>query len=160
LTQAGEMVWAGAGPLPGGDGRIVLLPADEAAALAPDPVPPGPGTVEHAVLEALREGGALFFRDLADRVTRAGGTGAPADADLVAALWSLVWSGVVTNDTLAPVRALLGTGGAVRPRRPRPGRARRAVLPTRSGPPTAAGRWWVLPDREPDPTRRVLAAVR
>ncbi|CAL9414796.1 ATP-dependent RNA helicase RhlE [Nocardiopsis dassonvillei] len=160
LTQAGEVVWAGAGPLPGGDGRIVLLPADEAEALAPDPVPPEPGTVEHTVLEALREGGALFFRDLADRVTRAGGPGAPPDADLVAALWSLAWSGVVTNDTLAPVRALLGTGGAVRPRPARPGRARRAVLPTRSGPPTAAGRWWALPEREPDPTRRAVASLQ
>ncbi|SHI81873.1 ATP-dependent helicase Lhr and Lhr-like helicase [Nocardiopsis flavescens] len=160
LTQAGEVVWAGAGPLPGGDGRVVLLPADEARELAPDPVPPAPGTVEHAVLEALRGGGALFFRDIADRVTRDGGAGAPADADLVAALWALVWDGVVANDTLAPVRALLGTGGAARPRPPRPGRARRAVLPTRSGPPTAAGRWWVLPEREPDPTRRVLASVQ
>ncbi|WP_306369900.1 DEAD/DEAH box helicase [Nocardiopsis sp. CC223A] len=145
LTQAGEVVWAGAGPLPGGDGRIVLLPADEVAALAPDPVLPSEGSVEHAVLSALREGGALFFRDLADRVTRAGGIGAPADADLVAALWNLVWDGVVANDTLAPVRALLGTGGPVRaPRPPRAGRARRAVLP----------------GREADPTRRVLASVQ
>ncbi|MFL1381357.1 DEAD/DEAH box helicase [Nocardiopsis protaetiae] len=161
LTQAGEVVWAGAGPLPGGDGRIVLLPADEVETLAPDPVPPAEDSVEHAVLSALREGGALFFRDLADRVTRDGGIGAPADTDLVAALWTLAWNGVVANDTLAPVRALLGTGGPVRaPRPPRAGRARRAVLPTRSGPPTAAGRWSVLPDREPDPTRRVLASVR
>ncbi|MEU0489464.1 DEAD/DEAH box helicase [Nocardiopsis sp. NPDC006139] len=161
LTQAGEVVWAGAGPLPGGDGRIVLLPADEAAELAPAPVLPEPGSPEHAVLSALREGGALFFRDLADRVTRDGGIGAPSDADLVAALWSLVWNGVVANDTLAPVRALLGAGDPVRPpRRPRPGRAPRAVLPTRSGPPTAAGRWSVLPEREADPTRRVLASVQ
>ncbi|MDT0327459.1 DEAD/DEAH box helicase [Nocardiopsis lambiniae] len=157
LTQAGEVVWVGAGSLPGGDGRITVVPADEVALLAPEPVPPEEGTVGHAVLGALREGGALFFRDLADRVTLDAGIGAPSDADLVAALWSLVWDGVITNDTLAPVRALLGTG--VRSRPARAGRPRRAVLPTRSGPPTAAGRWWVLPEREADPTRRTLAAV-
>ena len=30
-------------------------------------------------------------------------------------------------------------------------------MPTRTGPPTAAGRWSLLPDREPDPTRRAHA---
>ncbi|MDE3720034.1 DEAD/DEAH box helicase [Nocardiopsis sp. N85] len=159
LTQAGEVVWVGAGALPGGDGRITVVPADEVALLAPESAPPAEGTIGHAVLGALREGGALFFRDLADRVTLDAGIGAPSDADLVAALWSLVWDGVITNDTLAPVRALLGTGVPSRPRPARSGRPRRAGLPTRSGPPTAAGRWWVLPERKADPTRRTLAAV-
>ena len=34
LTAAGEVVWAGAGALPGGDGWIVLAPADGRAAAA------------------------------------------------------------------------------------------------------------------------------
>src|SRR5690606_39965014 len=28
------------------------------------------------------------------------------------------------------------------------------VLPSRTGPPTAAGRWWLLPERESTPTLR------
>jgi len=32
-------------------------------------------------------------------------------------------------------------------------------MPSRSGPPSAAGRWWRLPDREPQPTRRLHATA-
>ena len=32
-------------------------------------------------------------------------------------------------------------------------------MPTRTGPPTVAGRWSLLPDRDPDPTRRAQAAA-
>ncbi|MFD6953357.1 DEAD/DEAH box helicase [Nocardiopsis sp. TSRI0078] len=162
LTQAGEVVWAGAGALPGQDGWVCLLPADEAPLLLPEPVPPEEGTLPHAVLEVLREGGALFFRDVADRAARTAGGSAVTDGDLVEALWELVWSGCVTNDTLAPLRAVLGTGPAPRrspSRRSSRAVGRRPVMPTRSGPPTAAGRWWVLPEREGDPTRLALARL-
>ncbi|WP_116244181.1 ATP-dependent helicase [Nocardiopsis sp. FIRDI 009] len=155
LTQAGEVVWAGAGALPGGEGWITLVPADEAALLLPDPVAPEPDTLADTVLGVLREGGALFFRDLGDRVAHALGGAVVADADVVAALWELVWSGLVTNDGLAPLRALLGSGSAPRSRTGR--RPGRPVMPSRSGPPTAAGRWSVLPERETDPTRVALA---
>lgn len=80
-----------------------------------------------------------------------------SDADLVAALWELVWAGCVTNDSLAPLRAVSGSGSA--PRRSRSRSLRRPVLPTRAGPPTASGRWWALPEPDPDPTRRTLARV-
>lgn len=159
LTQAGEVVWAGVGTLPGEDGWLTLVPAEEAAVLLPDPSPPDEGTLPHTVLGVLREGGALFFRDVADRTARSVGAAAVADRDLVEALWTLVWDGLVTNDTLAPLRARLGAGPAPRRSPSRPGRVRAPAMPTRSGPPTAAGRWWVLPDREPDPTRRALARV-
>jgi ATP-dependent helicase Lhr and Lhr-like helicase len=43
------------------------------------------------------DGGALSFRQLA--------APAPNDVEIVAALWDLVWAGLVTNDTLAPLRA-------------------------------------------------------
>src|SRR6185312_1561886 len=36
LTSAGEIVWAGAGALPGGDGWLVLAPADGAPLLLPE----------------------------------------------------------------------------------------------------------------------------
>ena len=56
------------------------------------------------MLAALGEDQALFFRALADRL---GAT----DTDVTAAVWELVWAGLVTNDTLAPIRSLLGSGG-------------------------------------------------
>src|SRR5258708_17377607 len=68
LAAAGDVVWAGAGALPGGDGWLVLAPADSAPLLLP---PPGEITmtpVHEAVLSVLSGGGALFFRALADRV--------------------------------------------------------------------------------------------
>jgi len=75
---------------------------------------------------------------------------------------------LLSNDTLAPLRARLGGrsgagGGAHRPRRSAPRgryaqlRAGRPALPSRSGPPWAAGRWALAPAREPDPTRRAHA---
>ena len=37
LTSAGEVVWAGTGALPGGDGWVVLAPADSAPLMLPEP---------------------------------------------------------------------------------------------------------------------------
>ncbi len=155
LTAAGDVVWAGAGALPGGDGWLVLAPAESAPLLLP---PPGEITmtpVHEAVLAILDGGGALFFRGLADRVvakvtaeqtppdnddtavsgrppTKSGqpptasgqpptGSGRPgtarvralnlvSDQAVAAVLWDLVWAGLLTNDTLAPLRTMLGTG--------------------------------------------------
>src|SRR5260370_1089470 len=36
----------------------------------------------------------------------------------------------------------------------------RPVVPTRTGPPTVTGRWSLLPERDPDPTRRSHAVVQ
>ena len=150
LCAGGEVLWTGQGGLPGGDGWIALhLPEDAPLLLADADADAVASPVHQALLDALREGGAQFFRALADR------TGTLDDQAVVAALWDLVWGGHVTNDTLAPVRALLGTGGRRRPTRTpaRRGR-RRPAMPTRTGPPTAAGRWSLTPERESDPTRR------
>ncbi len=68
LTSAGEIVWAGAGALPGGDGWLVLAPADGASLLLPEPAEVSMTPLHSAVLEALGGGGALFFRMLSDRV--------------------------------------------------------------------------------------------
>ena len=115
------------------------------------------------MLEALDGGGAWFFRQLSDRV------GATDDRALSAALWDLVWSGHLSGDTLAPLRALTGAGatahrGPRRPARARPTRARpgsrgRPGLPTRTGPPETAGRWALLPGTETDSTRRAHASA-
>ncbi|MEV0586040.1 DEAD/DEAH box helicase [Nonomuraea sp. NPDC050310] len=149
LTASGEVVWAGQGSLPGGDGWVSLYFADTAPLLMPDPLDITLTPLHEKVLEVLGGGGALFFRGLADRA------GSLDDSGLVAALWDLVWSGRVSGDTLAPLRATLGTGRPAH--RPATTRRRRAVLPTRSGPPTAAGRWWLLPEPSAEPTLRAQA---
>nr|WP_200209299.1 DEAD/DEAH box helicase [Micromonospora veneta] len=156
LCASGELVWAGSGAISGGDGWVTLAYADAAPLLLPPPdaaltlTPP-----QEAVLDALGEGQALFFRSLSDRV------GSTDDAALTAALWDLVWAGHLTNDTLAPLRAVLGGGGAHRSRpgapRTRYRRPGRMALPSRGGPPTVAGRWSRLPERDLDPTRRAAA---
>ncbi|MET7749550.1 ATP-dependent helicase [Micromonospora sp. NPDC005367] len=156
LCASGEVVWAGSGAISGGDGWVTLAYADAAPLLLPPPdeaLTPTP--LHEAVLDALSDGQALFFRGLADRV------GSTDDTALAAAIWDLVWAGHLTNDTLSPLRAALGAGGAHRSRpsapRTRYRRPGRVALPTRSGPPTVAGRWSRLPDRDTDPTRRAAA---
>ena len=71
LTAAGEVVWAGAGSVggtrPGGDGWVMLAPAETAPLLLPEPAEITMTPVHEAVLAALDGGGALFFRMLADR---------------------------------------------------------------------------------------------
>ncbi len=157
LTAAGEVIWAGAGALPGGDGWLALAPTDVADLLLPAPDELTLSDRHRAVLEALDGDQALFFRTLSDRV------GSTDDPGLVAALWELVWAGLLTNDTLAPLRSLLGATGRTGPARRRPaprsryGRVGRPAMPSRTGPPTAAGRWSRVPPREDDPTRRAHA---
>ncbi|MEU4802486.1 ATP-dependent helicase [Actinosynnema sp. NPDC023587] len=162
LTASGEVTWTGCGALAGGDGWIALAPADVADLLLPDLVPEAvpESSLHTAVVEALA-GGALFFRQVVDRVSVQGPT---TDGAVVGALWDLVWAGVVTNDTLSPLRALVAGGGtAHKPRRTAPRgryarmRAGRPDLPGRSGPPTVAGRWSLAVVPVADPTRRAHA---
>ncbi|MCB5169363.1 ATP-dependent helicase [Streptomyces bambusae] len=166
LTTTGEVVWAGAGALPGKDGWISLYPADSAPLLLPEPHPMEQGPLHQAVLAALAGGYGLFFRQIADRV-RAAGHPEVTDLQLADAVWDLAWSGRLTNDTLAPLRALLGSGRtagstAHRAKRTVP-RGRYGSLGasvSRSGPPTVAGRWSLLPAAEPEATHRAHALAR
>jgi ATP-dependent helicase Lhr and Lhr-like helicase len=155
LTSSGEVLWVGQGSLPGHDGWVALFLADTAPLLmspVDDDIALTP--LHDEVRETLGGSGALFFRTLSDRLASLD------DRALVDALWGLVWAGVVTNDTLAPLRVVVGgTGRRNAATRARSGRRGRPVMPARSGPPTAAGRWSLLPDREPDPTRRAHAAA-
>ncbi|MFB4291092.1 ATP-dependent helicase [Nonomuraea sp. ATR24] len=148
LTSSGEVMWVGQGALPGGDGWVSLYFADTAPLLLAEPAEITMTPVHEQVLEALGGGGALFFRGLSDRL------GSLDDSTLAAALWDLVWSGRVSGDTLAPLRAALGSG---RPAHRPATRRRRAVLPSRSGPPTVGGRWWLLPEPAADATQRAQA---
>ncbi|GAA2670880.1 Lhr family helicase [Actinoplanes palleronii] len=156
LSGGGEVLWAGSGAIAGGDGWVTLAYADSAPLLLPPPDEEFALTPAHqAVLDALGDGQAMFFRSLADRV------GSTDDTDLAGAVWDLVWAGHLTNDTLAPLRAMLGGSGAHKakaaPARSRYRRPGRVAMPSRTGPLHMAGRWSKLPDRDLDPTRRAAA---
>ncbi len=169
LTATGEVVWAGAGALPGKDGWLSLYLADSAPLLLPPPRPLELSALHESVLTALGGGYGLFFRQIADQV-RATTHPDCTDPQLADAVWDLAWSGRLTNDTLAPLRSLLGSGRtagstAHRARRNVPrgryGTLTAAARPTsRSGPPTVSGRWSLLPAAEPDPTHRAHALAR
>ena len=171
LMATGEVLWCGHGSLPGDDGWLSLHLADSAHVTLPGPDPdrvPSPEGL--AVLDALAGGGAHFFRTLSDQV------GSTDDAALAATLWDLAWSGRVTGDTFAPVRALLSGGRTAHRRTPTgPRRTRyagrrgplgglgsapaRPSLPARTGPPQVTGRWSLLPPVDLDPTLRAYATA-
>jgi ATP-dependent Lhr-like helicase len=158
LCTAGELVWVGAGAIGATDGRVRLVFRDQAGLLVPsaseaDELPDG--AVHRALLDRLQQLGASFWSDLVQAVHEAD---LPYDdATVLAALWDLVWAGMVTNDSLAPLRSFVG--GKVRKaagrRRPSVGRL------TRLGPPSAAGRWsLVAPLLDPRPSPTELAHAR
>ncbi|MER6497835.1 DEAD/DEAH box helicase [Streptomyces sp. NPDC001455] len=169
LTTTGEVLWAGAGALPGKDGWLSLYLADSAPLLLPSAHPLELTALHESVLTALSGGYGLFFRQIADQV-RATTHPDCTDPQLADAVWDLAWSGRLTNDTLAPLRSLLGSGRtagstAHRARRNVPrgryGSLTAAARPvSRTGPPTVSGRWSLLPAAEPDPTHRVHALAR
>ena len=141
LCTAGELVWVGAGGLGANDGRIRLCFADQLPVLAQgwEPAEPPSGALHQALREHLATHGASFWGGI--RAAGSGPEGA-TDGELLTALWDLVWAGEVTNDSLAPLRALLGSKGSkgARPAGPVRGRPRPGRL-TRIGPPLGAGRW-------------------
>jgi ATP-dependent Lhr-like helicase len=187
LTAAGEVLWAGHGALAGNDGLVSLHPAGVADLTLPlvDPIEPGGPAdtpVHRAVLDALDGGGAFFLSGLVGRVGQlmavpdddlTGQHRAVPQSEVTAALWDLVWAGLVTNDGLAPLRARLGAGRTAHRTHPVPPRshslARGPGLGLRGGlvrpdRPTATalgqeagGRWSLLPARELDPTLRAHA---
>jgi hypothetical protein len=90
----------------------------------------------------LRERGASFFGPLHDAV----GGGYPGET--VDALWNLVWHGLITNDTFHALRAFTRTHAPrrrVKIRQP----AVAAFRSRRLAPPSAEGRWTLLPAEAP-----------
>ncbi len=163
LTSAGEVVWSGAGSLPGNDGWVQLHPADfvlrAAGAQAVEPL--DPDALPATIAQALDGGGAFLFRQLVE-VLAAQGPDTVDHADVAAALWDLVWSGRISNDTFAPVRTLVGRGGAHRTTRPAPrarlhGRRIRSPRVAQQCPPTVSGRWFSLTETADDPTTLQLS---
>ncbi|MBD1593096.1 DEAD/DEAH box helicase [Arthrobacter sp. S1_S22] len=184
LMAAGEVLWSGAGALPGNDGWISLHLADSAELTLNPAIEYEPGDAQQRLLEHLRNnGGGYFFRQLTDV---AGGMDAVlSDQEVVTALWDLAWAGRITGDTFAPVRALIAGGHtahrqvarAPRARAPRLSRLGRshgsglmgspglaggrysASAGGASTPPMAAGRWSALPQPELDPTIHARATA-
>lgn len=159
LCTSGELMWVGAGSIGARDGRVRLVWADHAAlVLAAYERPDAPDGAVHAALrDALRGNGASFWGALRSRVT------GYTDSEVLAALWDLVWAGEVTNDSLAPLRAMLAAapGGGRRGGSASVGAYRRsarrvpayvirprrgATVGARNVPPTASGRWSLVAD--------------
>jgi ATP-dependent Lhr-like helicase len=160
VMATGEVLWCGHGALPGDDGWVSLHLADTAHLTLPEPAELELSSLHERLLAVLGSGGAFFFGALADSVD------CHDPAELETALWDLVWSGRVTGDTLAGLRARLAGGRtthrarATGPRSSRYGmRARRprGTATRAAGPPTTAGRWSLLPAVDPDPTVRAAA---
>ncbi len=151
LIAAGEVAWAGVEPIGERDGRISLFLADKLPLLAQQRPPAEPLTErEEKLLAVLESTGASFFDSLHD----AAGSGYPGET--IEALWSLVWRGLITNDSLHALRAYIARPESARtPRRYQTGAVFRS---RRTTPPTAQGRWSLLPlrstDRSAEDTRR------
>jgi ATP-dependent Lhr-like helicase len=156
LLASGEVVWAGLEPIGAplsGSGRIALYLAEHEPLLA---VPPradafAAESIEARVRALLAARGALFFGEIARAIE-----GFPGE--ILAALWSLVWAGEVSNDTLSPLRSLQTAASTDAQRRH--GRARTLALPRTAGPPGSEGRWGLRRARwARTPTRTEVATA-
>jgi ATP-dependent Lhr-like helicase len=141
LIAAGEIAWAGVEPLGERDGRVALYLADKMPLLAiPRPNPQPMTEREEQLLAALKSSGASFFTQLHESV----GGGYPGES--LDALWSLVWRGLVTNDSLHPLRAYAAKPESARNQRKLHSSAqqRATFRSRRTVPATAQGRWSLI----------------
>ncbi len=101
LCTSGELVWVGAGALGRNDGRVALYFREDVHLAGPPPANAKLETPQGEVHDAIRErlaAGPSFWLDLAFDLDH------PAE-DIHNALWDLAWTGAVTNDAFAPLRA-------------------------------------------------------
>ena len=146
LLAAGEVSWVGVEPLGERDGRVALYLTDHLSRLLPPDVLAArrnEGLIgrDAQMVSHLGKHGASFFGPLHDAI----GGGFPQET--VDAIWDLVWKGLLTNDTLHAVRAYVAPPERAR-RVPRGStfRSRRLV------PPSAEGRWALVPAAGASPT--------
>ena len=131
LLVSGDCLWRGLEAVGSKDGRIALYLTHSYPLLAPPPAPIE-GELAQKIYQFLCANRAPFFDDILAAVG-----GFPND--LLDALWDLVWSGNVGNDSFTPLRARLGatatSAGSRRGRgsRARPGFARSNRLPGSEG---------------------------
>ncbi|HXR37568.1 MAG TPA: DEAD/DEAH box helicase [Terracidiphilus sp.] len=152
LIAAGEVAWAGVEPMGERDGRIALFLADKLPLLLQQRPLVEPLTErEEKLLAVLESTGASFF----DPLHQALGGGYPGET--IEALWSLVWRGLITNDSLHALRAYTARPESARtPRRLQTGVVFRS---RRTTPPTAQGRWSLLPLRSGHDTAPKLSGT-
>jgi len=144
LCASGELVWAGAGL-----DRVAVFFRDDAPLLGRPAAAQLPEGEAHDSIRAALAGGALFWDGLL------GTTGLDAE-NALPALWDLVWSGEVTNDSWSPLRA------ERRYQPPRPERRARRFSRSRAHRPTATqGRWSLAAElfAGSEPDRRALAEL-
>jgi ATP-dependent Lhr-like helicase len=135
LCASGELVWVGAGL-----DRVAVFFREDAAVLGqPDGADRPEGEI-HDRIRATLGRSAQFWFDLVDEV-------GIDPAELLPALWDLVWAGEVTNDAWTPLRAGRRYGVPRPERRPRRFSRRRATAIT-----ATQGRW--------SPTDRLFVGER
>lgn len=142
LGQTGLLVWVGHGALGKRDGKVALYRRDRLPSLLnPNDAPEELEPLQKAILEALLERGACFFYDLLQICDQ------PKSDRLLAAIWDLVWMGLVTNDSFACLRSLASSSK---------GRRRSALE-------SASGRWVAVSNlvyNQPNDTERLMAWCR
>jgi ATP-dependent Lhr-like helicase len=101
LSTSGEVVWIGAGALGRSDGRVALYFREDVRLAGPPPANSKLETPSGEVHEAIRERlavGPSFWLDLVADLPQ-------KSEEIHNALWDLAWTGEVTNDAFAPLRA-------------------------------------------------------
>ncbi|MCP3425796.1 DEAD/DEAH box helicase [Rothia sp. AR01] len=119
--SGGEVLWTGVGTIPGQDGWVALHLAESAdLTVRPEPAIPldDLSADARAVYAAIGDGA-----DFVPRIAARAGFSLAKTGD---ALWELVWAGLATNDTAAPLRAFLDGGRGAHSRPKAPARARSA----------------------------------
>jgi ATP-dependent Lhr-like helicase len=103
LMAAGEVVWVGVYRIGERDGQIALYLSENLPLLLPRRAADANSLSERAglILQALERSGASFFASLHEAA------GGGYSGDTLEGLWELVWAGLVTNDTVHPLRAFL-----------------------------------------------------
>jgi ATP-dependent helicase Lhr and Lhr-like helicase len=90
LCASGELIWVGAGL-----DRVAVFFREDAPLLGKPSAAPAPEGAAHDAIRSALAGGALFWPIVPEI----------EDGIALPALWDLVWSGEVTNDQFAPLRA-------------------------------------------------------
>ncbi len=144
LIAAGEVIWVGLDALGEHDGRVALYLSDKLTTLLPPRRPAREETSltprEESLLAQLARNGASFFTPLHE------GAGGGYPGETLDALWSLVWRGLVTNDTFHALRAYVCRPSTVR--QPKRQHNVQSFRSRRTTPPSAQGRWALVPSPE------------
>lgn len=175
LCSSGEVLWSGSGTLSGNDGWVTLHHRDTIELTLPEPSADSLTSKHQDLLEYLQRSGGVFYPELAKHLRTTWDDPATPENTITDLLWDLVWAGLISNDTLSPLRHRLNTSKTAhkKPRTPSRGRtSRRGTglrhLARRSQPSLTSaslaaqqahvsGRWSALPNATTDPTIRAHA---